>query len=308
MRLQYIHPQLQQLANLSLLLLLGKYAAHIYLSWLNISIILIFALFIEHTFLYLKDKKLRYFSFSSLSTAMGVILMMASPHLWIYMIVIALGLLQKHILVLSINNNHKRHFFNPSNFALLMSLLFFYKEAHIILGQLGDDLWLELVVGLLAILMLLRVDRWIIPLGFSVAYLLLQYFLVIQYDPVMLFEELYRRFYSVSFIVFILFMLTDPKTTPAKHQYQLLFALFAALVATLLDVLNGFRVQHLFLSLSLISVCIPLLEFFEEPVKYKMGENIKRQLIVTTALILLMLIGVIFSIEQKQPYYFSMDT
>jgi Na+-transporting NADH:ubiquinone oxidoreductase subunit NqrB len=236
---------------------------------------------------------------------MGVILMMVSPHLWIYVIVIALGLLQKHFIVVLVQNQH-RHFFNPSNFALLCCLLFFYKEAHIVLGQLGDDLWLQVIVSLLAIVMLARVNRCIIPVFFSATYLLLQYFLVIQYDPVMIFEELYRRFYSVSFIVFILFMLTDPKTTPEKYPIQVLYALCIALAATLLDVLNGFRVQHLFLSLSLFSVCNPLLEFFEYESENKAKKN-KILFITKTAFILLVLIAVILFIEIKQPYYFSMD-
>ncbi len=300
-----MHSQFQQVLNLFLLLLLGKYKAHIYLSWSNIFFLLTFTIFIEHIFLYLKNKKLSYFSFSALSTAMGVILMMASPHLWIYVIVIALGLLQKHFIVVLVQNQH-RHFFNPSNFALLCGLLFFYKEAHIVLGQLGDDLWLQVIVSLLAILILVRVNRWIIPVCFSAAYLLLQYFLVIQYDPVMIFEELYRRFYSVSFIVFILFMLTDPKTTPEKYPIQLLYALCIALAATLLDVLNGFRVQHLFLSLSLFSVCNPLLEFFEHESKNKAKKD-KMLFVSKTVLILLVLIAVILLIEIKQPYYFSMD-
>jgi hypothetical protein len=292
-----MHPQLQQLVNLSLLLLLGKYTAHIYLSWLNIIALLIFTLFIEHAFLYLKNKKLTHVSFSALSTAIGVILMMASPHLWVYMVVITLGLLQKQFLVVFIDNK-SWHFFNPSNFSLLMGLLLFYQEAHLILGQLGDDLRLQGLVGLLALFMLIKVDRWIIPLAFCATYLLFQYFLVIQYDPVMIFESLYQRFYSVSLIVFICFMLTDPKTTPHKQLHQVIFAIFIALVATLFDRFNGFRVQHLFFALALSSIFTPLtLQVIQ-----------KKQLLIKTFLILLAVIGVIIYIGMKAPYYFSMDS
>ena len=293
-----MHPQFQQLANLFLLLILGTYSGHIYLSWLNITIVLASTLFTEHTLLYLKNKKLSYFSYSALSTAIGVILMMASPHLWVYIFLISLGLLQKHFLVISVNHK-KRHFFNPSNFALLMGLTFFYKESHIILGQLGDDLWLEIIVGLLAIVMLLRVDRWIIPLVFTSSYLLFQYYLFIQYDPVMIFEDLYHRFQSVSLIVFIFFMLTDPKTTPEKHHHQLFFALFIALLATCLDIFNGFRVQHLFLSLSVFSIFIPAIEI--------VADKDKNKTMISTTLILLLLITMIFLIELKPPYYFAME-
>lgn len=128
--------QLQQAVGLFALLILAKYTAYFHLPWSNVAFILFFAAAFEHLCLFAIRKKLDFFSFSSLSTAMGVMLMMTTAQLWIYAVVIGLGLLQKHILVIG-----KRHFFNPSNFALLFGLFFFYDDAHMVLGQLGDALW-----------------------------------------------------------------------------------------------------------------------------------------------------------------------
>jgi Na+-translocating ferredoxin:NAD+ oxidoreductase RnfD subunit len=290
-----MHPQLHQFVNLGLLLLLGKYVAHIYLPRQSMLAILFFTLFAEHLFLYLKEKKLRYFSFSALSTAIGVMLMMATPHLWILLTVIALGLLQKHFL-----QCRGEHFFNPSNFALIMGLLFFYTEAHIVMGQLGDDRWLEIFVLLLGISILVRVDRWIIPVVFILSYLLLQDAFIVSSDPVLLIEDLYRRFYSVSFIVFILFMLTDPRTTPKKFWHQAVFAILVAFGSTLLDYYNGFRVQHLFMSLFFLSPPVLLLSKWEE-------RSIRKKLVSLTAVVLFLALGAIIYIELQPPYYFEMD-
>ena len=257
-----IHPQLQQLINLSIVLLLGKYVAHVYLSWITILFILFFTLSVEYLMIYLKEKQFIFFSFSSLSTAIGVMLMLVTPHTWIIMLIIVLGLVQKHFLQWD-----RYHFFNPSNFALMMGLLFFYSDAHIVLGQLGDEPWLVGLVIILGISILFRVDRWIIPLVFSISYLLLQYLFIVSSDPVLIMEEIIYRFYSVSFIVFILFMLTDPKTTPQKYWQQIFFSIFIALEATWLDHYYGFRVQHLFMSLFILSIFVPILTVEKEEIQ-----------------------------------------
>ena len=290
-----IHPQLQQLINLLIVLLLGKYVAHVYLSWVTIVFILFFTLFVEYLMIYFKEKEFMFFSFSSISTAIGVMLMLVTPHIWIIMVIIVLGLVQKHFLQWK-----QHHFFNPSNFALMMGLLFFYNDAHIVLGQLGDEPWLVGLVILLGISILLRVDRWIIPLVFSISYLFLQYVFIVSSDPVLIMDEIIYRFYSVSFIVFILFMLTDPKTTPQKYWQQIFFSVFIALEATWLDHYYGFRVQHLFMSLFILSIFVPSLTVEKE-------ETTKQQLFIVTAILLLLVLSAIIYIEIQPPYYFEMD-
>ncbi len=290
-----MHLQLQQLLSLSLILLLGEYTEELYLSFFNIISILLFTLLVEHLFIYLKKRRIEYFSFSSLSTAIGVMLMMVSPYLWIYMLVITFGLFQKHFLTIE-----GRHFFNPSNFALLMALALFYSDAHIVLGHLGDTLWLKVVLMVVGVAILVRIDRWIIPVGFVLSYLLFQYLLVVSSDPVLIMEEIYYRFYSVSFVLFVLFMLTDPKTTPSNSYQQLGFAMLIALGSALLDRIYGFRVQHLFMMLFLLSPIVPLVAI------YRVSQE-KNRVLVMTLLLLLLAIGVIMFIESQPPYYFEMD-
>ena len=254
--------------------------------------IMLFALATDYFFLSFDRDLKPYFSLSACTTAIGVILMMVATQLWIYFVAVAAGLIQKHLLRIG-----EKHLFNPSNFALVFALLFFYRDAHIVLGQLGDSRWLSGIVVLLGAVILYRVRRLLIPLVFILFYLLCQFLLVVQYDPVILMEDIYLRFYSVSFMVFILFMLTDPRTTPERWWMQVLFAFLVAFLATTMDHYYGFRIQHLFLSLFVLSVLWRIEGFHEWS-----RSDILRYL----SLILLVLSAIIY-IEMQPPYYFEMD-
>jgi hypothetical protein len=290
-----IHIQLQQAISLFSLLLLAKYAASIYLSWPQIIAILSFTLVFSHLQIYLAQGKLDFVSFSSLTTAMGVMLMMVSVQLWIYAVIIGLGLLQKQWLCFE-----GRHFFNPSNFSLMLGLFLFYDDAHMVLGQLGDSLWLKIFVMVVAVAMLIRVQRWIIPLVFVAAYLLFQYIWVVKFDPVLTFEMLSHRFYAVSFILFIVFMLTDPKTTPTKADQQIWFSVILALIAVGLDRYYGFRVQHLFMALFLLSPLVPVLAVWD-------NTNHRNTWLLLSSVLLIITCCVVVYIGEKPPYYFEMN-
>ena len=285
--------QLQQLINLVLLLLIGFSVSSVYLSFYWITSIIILILIWEYLFLKIVYREHYFFPYSAVSTSLGVVLMMVSSTMWIYYFVIAGALLQKHLL--RIDN---RHIFNPSNFSLILGLLFFYNSAHIVLGQLGDEVWFAWLLVVLGFAILYRAKRWVIPLVFIVLYLLLQYYIVMLHDPVMIPETVYYRFYSVSFLLFIFFMLTDPLTTPDSVYGQALFAFFVAFGATMLDYNYGCRVQHLFLSLFIVT---PLFRFFES-----WGVLTKKERLLMLPVIFLAL-GAIIIIEIQPPYHFEME-
>ncbi len=284
--------QLHQNLNLLLLLALGYWSANIRLSWGDIFTLLTVTLFVEHLFLFFNKKRPFYLSYSALSTAIGVVLLLYANELWIYLFVITLGLFQKHFL-----NFNGKHLFNPSNFALIIALVLFYDEATIITGQLGDDILLSMLALVLALSMLVRVGRLFIPLAFTLTYLFFQHLLILFSEPTLHFEEVYHRFYIVTFMLFIYFMLTDPAVTPRSLKGQILFGCFVALLATLLDFFYGFRVQHLFMSLFFLSFWTNIL-----PLNRYSTQELK--LAVT---ILFLTIGGLSYIEYQTPYYLEMN-
>jgi hypothetical protein len=287
--------QVQQLLNLLFLVALSSLLKYLYLDWQSMFAIILSALFIEHLFMYIKYRKINYFSFSSLTTTFGVMLMMVSENIWIYVFAIALGLGQKYFLTLK-----GSHFFNPSNFALLMAMCFFYNDAHMVLGQLGNELYLRMIVIGLGISILIRVKRLAIPISFIIIYIVMQYLFIVSYDVTVVLEDIYLRFYSVSSIVFILFMLTDPHTTPTPLWQQIVFAFFIALISTGFDRYYGFRVQHLFMALFILS---PLVAMFELQTK----QSLESKDITKFIVLILLVLGVIIYIESTPPYYFEMD-
>jgi len=280
--------QLQQNVNLLLLLIWGYFTANFYLSWGEILAVVLFTLLIEHLFLYFNTKRNFYLSFSALSTSISVIFLLYASSLWIYLILILLALAQKHFLVFK-----RKHLFNPSNFVLIMGLLLFYNQAHLLSNQLGDNIFLAMVVSVLALSMLVRAKRWVISLSFMIFYLLLQYILVVGYDLSITFESIYLRFYSITFILFIYFMLSDPMTTPNRWQEQLVFSFLIAFSSVLLDRHFGYRLQHLFMMLFLFSF---LFNAFALKLEFKRGVTI----------LLLIIVSLVW-IEFQPPYYFEMN-
>jgi Na+-translocating ferredoxin:NAD+ oxidoreductase RnfD subunit len=222
---------------------------------------------------------------------MGVGMMMVSTKSYILIVLIALALLQKHFL-----RYKDIHYFNPSNFALISGLLLFYNKTHIVLGQLGDELWFQVVLWIMALFILIRVDRWLIPLVFIATYILSQYYLVVYYDPMIILDSVIDRFYSVSFILFILFMLTDPKTTPKSYVLEIVFGVLIAFLSTLLDRWYGFRVEHLFEVLFVITPLFALEKVWD-----------KTNFLIVSILLVLSTSAIIY-IQLQPPYYFEMDS
>lgn len=284
--------QLHQSLNLLAFLLLGGLTGYLALSWEQIVVIILFALSIEHLLLYVNPKRSFYFSYASLSTAIGVVVLLFSSSLWIYVIVIGLGLAQKHFLTF-----RGEHLFNPSNFSVMMALQLFYSDAHVITGQFGDEKLFSLVVFVLALTILVRVKRWLISLAFIGSYLLFEYLFVVGYDPIITFEMITNRFYSVTFMLFIYFMLTDPTVTPSSYKEQVLFALLIAMMISLLDRYLGYRVQHLFMSVF----------FFSFFVHYRTFRILSSREIKYLVTILLFIIVMLVYIELQPPYYFEMN-
>jgi len=284
--------QLHQSINLLLLLLIGVTFSNVHLAWMDIVLIVLFTLSVEHLFLYFNKHRTFYVSYSSLTTAVGVMVLIYANSLWIYFLIITLGLAQKHFLLLK-----KQHLFNPSNFALIIALFLFYEESHMIAGQFGDELLFSMIVLVLALSILVRVGRLFVPFFFLFFYLLLQYLLVVHYDPVMTFQEIYHRFFSVTFMLFIYFMLTDPRVTPGKWSGQFLFIFSVVLLATLLDRFYGYRVQHLFMSLF----------FFSFWVHYQRFKNLSLRELKLVMTILFLVIVMLVVIQSQEPYYFEMN-
>jgi len=154
--------QFQQLVNLFLLLAIAKYNNTLYIGWLEIITIALFASITELFILKYLNKPF-YPPLSAIITSFGIILMIGWLKWYIPYVLIILSLIQKRLLIIE-----NRHIFNPSNFAIIAALFIFYPKALPIIGQIGfQGYFIIAIVVILATLILYRVNRLIIPISFA---------------------------------------------------------------------------------------------------------------------------------------------
>ena len=279
--------QFQQFINLLLLLYIAYINHTLQTSTIFIFSLALFAVFFEAFLNYLKEDKI-YLSFSAIITAFGIVLMVGWSKAYIPFILVAAALLQKRFIKIE-----NRHIFNPSNFAMIFALTFFYPKALPIVGQVGDEGYILTFVIALGILILIRANRILISLSFILFYTLLEYFIIGYSDPHFKFSEFVTKFHSISFIVYILFMLTDPITTPNENTLQIAFGFVVALIIVLLDYFVGVHIRNIFIGLFLSSIIfIPLYRNIENKIQY--------------LLLFFLSILAVFKILSTKPMFFNM--
>ena len=290
--------QFQQLINLFLLLLIAQYNNTLQISWLLILALTLFAILSELIIVNLSTNHQPltinyqlYIPYSAVITTFGIILMIGWIQWYIPFALTALALLQKKYLIVG-----EKHIFNPSNFAVVLALAMFYPKALPIIGQLGHQGYIAIIVTVcLAIFILYRVNRLIIPIVFSFAYIVLEWLVIGHSNPNWELTHFLTKFYTTSFIVYLFFMLTDPVTTPDNTIKQTIFALLVATALVALDYIYTPRVWNLFLALFFVSALF--VPFYR---KLDKTDWIKYITVLAVCIIL------IVTISKQQPHYFSM--
>ncbi len=208
---------------------------------------LLFAALLDLGFYYKYYQKVR-FPFSALTSAMGIVLILYSTAFWVYLFAIAAAIAQKYLLRVG-----RKHLFNPSNFGVVLSLLLFLHCTALHLGFLGASEPLLFAVIAVALPLLFFAERLLLSLLFLLFYFTAQALFVVVPDPVLTLKSYLWQHYSVAFALFVLFMITDPRTTPQDAKTTCCFALALALLATALDLIFAPKAFHLFLALFVLA-------------------------------------------------------
>jgi Na+-transporting NADH:ubiquinone oxidoreductase subunit NqrB len=188
---------------------------------------------------------------SALPTGLSLCLLLRThdPLLWIVAPVIALG--SKYLL--RVNG---KHLFNPSAFAIVVLLLATH-SVWVSPGQWGTRIWLLSLAGSMGCLVLARVERLDFALTFLAAHVALLLLRAWSLgDPITI--PLHQT-QSGALLIFALFMLTDPRTTPDSRIGRLVFALAVAAVGHRLMFRYQIR-EGLLYALILVSCATPLLD------------------------------------------------
>lgn len=161
---------------------------------------------------------------SALITSLGLSLLFKSSSLWVLGLAAFLAIISKFIV-----KYKNKHFFNPANFGIIVTILLTQK-AWISPGQWGSGAILVFLIGSLGTLIVLKVTRIDISLTFLGTLFCLQMYRTIFYlgwD----FDVLIHQFSSGSLLLFTFFMITDPVSTPNAPVARIMWAVIIAIIS-----------------------------------------------------------------------------
>ncbi|WP_019500279.1 RnfABCDGE type electron transport complex subunit D [Pseudanabaena sp. PCC 6802] len=166
---------------------------------------------------------------SATITALGLSLLLRSPHPQTMMLAACLAILSKFIFTAN-----GKHWFNPGNFGIIAALCL-TNDAWVSPGQWGDEIWYVLLFAGAGGLVLKRVGRWDTSVAFLGTFALLETIRNLYLGWT--WDVLAHRLMSGSLLLFALFMITDPRSIPNARTARLIWA---AAIAILTFILSNF--------------------------------------------------------------------
>ncbi len=161
------------------------------------------------------------FPLSALISGIGISLILSTYLVWPYVLAAALAIGTKYVFRLG-----GQHIFNPNNVAVVCVLFFLSEYVITSPKQWTNDITVMiaiLILGCVAAYMAGRLDT---VFAFVCGYVVFAYVRHLFFDEPVLFA--YGPMMGATFQLFVFFMLTDPKTTPAKSSVRIVLALCIA--------------------------------------------------------------------------------
>jgi enediyne biosynthesis protein E5 len=151
-----------------------------------------------------------------------------------------------------------KHLFNPTNFALVAMMLATSDRVWVSPGQWGSVAFFAFLIACLGGLVVMRAERSDVTLTFLAGWLAL-----IFGRSLWLGEPLaipIHRLQNGALLLFAFFMISDPRTTPDSRAARIIFALFVAVGAWIVQ-FKMLRTNGLLWSLSVCAFAVPLLDW-----------------------------------------------
>jgi len=125
-----------------------------------------------------------------------------------------------------------RHIFNPANIAIVLVLLF-SNVAWVSPAQWGSELWLAFLLLCAGSLVINKNYTQVVPLVFIASYIALIFGRALYLgDPLAI---PLKQLQNGALLIFTFFMISDPKTTPINNKAKIIFAIFTAVLAYVLQ-------------------------------------------------------------------------
>jgi len=189
---------------------------------------------------------------SPLITGLGLSLLLRADHFSTMMLAGSAAILSKFLLRVG-----DKHLFNPANFGIVAAVLLM-GDAWVSPGQWGEASWYALVFLGAGGIVLQKVGRWDTSIAFLGSYALMEagrnLWLGWTWDVWL------HRLSSGSFLLFALFMVTDPRSIPDARIARIIWAIAIALLTFILRNVY-FIPTAVFWALFALAPLTPILDF-----------------------------------------------
>lgn len=160
---------------------------------------------------------------SAFITSLGLSLLLRSTEIWVLALAAVAAIAGKFLI--RFNN---KHVFNPANLGMAVAILFTGK-AWVSPGQWGSDLMYPISIVLAGLIVCYKVKRAQTGLVFLGVLFLLEFtkrYIYLGWPA----DLVFHRFSSGSLLIYALFMITDPMTTPNHSGARVLWAAILAVL------------------------------------------------------------------------------
>lgn len=150
--------------------------------------------------------------------------MMKATLWWVFVLAAFLSISGKFLI-----RRNKKHVFNPTNFGILLTVLF-SGNAWISPGQWGSQFLWWAFIGIAGLTVIFRVGRW------DTAFAFLGTLAMLEFSRSILFlgwpvDFFFHSFTSGTLLIFTFFMITDPVTTPNHRVARMVWSMMVALLS-----------------------------------------------------------------------------
>ncbi|MBI1862194.1 MAG: RnfABCDGE type electron transport complex subunit D [Deltaproteobacteria bacterium] len=212
-------PRVFQIGFLSLLLVFGVVARDFGVSWGAVALVMGVVFAIQGIAVGLRRAPIESL-YSAVISGLSVLLLGRAQSVALLCLAAALAIASKFAI-----RWKGKHFFNPTNFGILVTILLM-GQMWVSPGQWGSDLLIAGWVGVLGLVVVVRSARWDTAFVFLGAY---AFFLAIRvWHLGQSWAVLQHQLSSGTLIVFAFFMISDPRSTPDDRRARAAFAVGVA--------------------------------------------------------------------------------
>lgn len=150
-------------------------------------------------------------------------ILVRSPFIWPFALCAAISIASKYVF-----RFRGTHIWNPTNFGIVIMLLIASDSMAVLSIQWGNNMWAMLVIWIVGLLVISKVNRFNICATYILSFIGFAWLRSVITGDLFLAEI--APLTGPMYQLFVLFMITDPKTTPKSTKGQNIVAFLIAFV------------------------------------------------------------------------------